>query len=80
MVKERTGERQRGKNYCFVGFMSFVGLHFPPQMQSKVYELRMIIFSLPGTLENRWTAAVLFRENPTLLTKDNMIKGGNKKA
>lgn len=51
MVNERTGERQRGKNYCFVGFMSFVGLHFPPQMQSKVYELWMIVFGLPGKQE-----------------------------
>jgi len=48
MVNERTGERQRGKNYCFVGFMSFVGLHFPPQIQSKGYELWMTVFGLPG--------------------------------
>ncbi len=51
MAKERTGEHQRGKNYCFVGFMSFVRLHFPPQMQSKVYELQMIVFGLPGKQE-----------------------------
>lgn len=45
MVKERTGECERGKNYCFVG------LHFPPQMQSKVYEFQMIVFGLPGKQE-----------------------------